>query len=194
MKMFKKALAAILLGAMALTMTACWPTPATKPTNVKVNKVLSTLNKENTYEAPADQALTALQEVTTAENMDTDAIQTELKKMNTFSFAGGSDYDLYMWTNNSTNRNDENVLYPYLYKVRPEHVNDEARLAVLLSEKFVEKGKFDASDEQLKILNTLLKDAGDVGITVGKVHGVDVLLVVVKAGANVAQTLPTNAE
>ena len=197
MKMFKKALAAVLLGAMALTMmTGCWGwgAPAAKPTNVKANKVLSTLNKENTYKEPADQALTALQEVTTAENLTTADIQNELKKMNTFSFAGGSQYDLYMWTNHSTNREDDTVLYPYLYKVQEKHVNNEATLTALLSENFVKKGQFDATEEQLAILGKLLKDVDTVGVTVGQVHGVDVLLVVVKAGTEIPQTLPADSE
>ena len=101
MKLFKKALAAVLLGAMALTMTACWGAPAAGGS--KTSQAVAAAGKTNTYSEESTKALNALVNVVAAEDSADEAVK-QLQEMKEFSFASATasedaKYDLYIWTN-----------------------------------------------------------------------------------------------
>ena len=189
MKMFKKALAAILLGAMALTMTACWPTPAA-PTS-KTAQAVAAAGKTNTYSKESDKALNALVNVVAAEDSADEAVK-QLNDMTEFSFTDSADaeYDLYIWTNSVENKVSGGN-YPYLHKLEKKHVSD-TQMTRLLAQSFIAQGNFKGTTEDYENLKKSLASAGkDVGITITNVQGVDVLVVVVKKGATVTPVYRT---
>ena len=151
MKLFKKVLAVVLVGAMAVSMlTACGS--ASKTTKVKNALKNVGVKQDAAMVADTEKAMAGLQKTTEAYSAETDAtkknaIVTALSgkltsaeaKDYTFSNNGGTgSYDLYIWTNNSTNRENPNVKYPYLMKVTNKHVQ-AAYLPALLDENFVKK-------------------------------------------------------
>lgn len=214
MKMFKKALAAILLGAMALTMTACWPTPAAG--NSKTAQAVATVGKGNALASESNTAMTALQTVTkTADISDADAMAaltapeseagkaalkkldavranvTDMKEFTCSNEAGEGTYDLYIWTNGAENPTaTPKVNYPYLRKVSYKDHIQGSRLALLVSPSFVKLGVFNGSTADYEHLKEALAnvETGNVGMTISQVYGVDVLLVAVPKGSNVPQT------
>ena len=198
MKLFKKVLAVVLVGAMAVSMlTACGNSAASKEASVRnaLKKVGVTTNSNMNKEA--DAAADALQDVTKAikagDSNAVSAAQTKVASMTEFSFASqdatNAQYDLYIWTNGVKARPTNPVTeYPYLMKFENKHTGD--RLAALLTEDFVKMGEFSGNSEALDILRSLLKVANveKAGISVGKVYGKDVLLVTVPAGTTIPQT------
>lgn len=193
MKLFKKVLAVVLVGAMAVSMlTAC--------SSSEVSKVKDALKdagiaRNSAMTADANDAMSKLQKATNAiaagqldmtKSDDVDKVQAELAKMADFSFndpASGtatSKYDLYIWTNGSYGRpaTSGKTFYPYLMKVTPIHVSDD-HLPALLNKDFIKKGEFEASNQNLEILKKVLKDVKSAGVSCQKIYGMDVLLVVV---------------
>ena len=220
MKLFKKVLAVVLVGAMAVSMlTACGSVSAAKAKAVK--DALKEVGVSTTSElnAQAGGAMDKLQAVTAAitngtidldkvkndrngSDENTKKIQAELAKMTQFTFADEANgkYDLYIWTNGSYGRPDSShpgsqTFYPYLMKVTPIHVNTPAILGRLLSEDFVKKGEFVDTKENLEILKKVLVGANVAGISCEKVYGMDMLVVAVKKDSPVKDysrsTLPT---
>lgn len=200
MKLFKKVLAVVLVGAMAVSMlTACGS--ASKTTKVKNALKNVGVKQDAAMVADTEKAMAGLQKATEAYSAETDAtrknaIVTALSgkltgdeaKDYTFSNNGGTgSYDLYIWTNNSTNRKDPSVKYPYLMKVTNKHVQ-AAYLPALLDENFVKKGEFKGTSADMDILKKLLKGIDKAGVSCEKVYGYDVLLVTVPKDSDVSDT------
>ena len=120
------------------------------------------------------------------------AVQAELKKMTDFSFndaagsATTSKYDLYIWTNGVVNKTEgKGNTYSYLKKVEAKHVTEQG-LKRLLAKNFIKQGEFKGTQSDYDNLKAVLKDAKSAGVSIQKVYGVDVLLVVVEKGATVS--------
>lgn len=189
MKLFKKVLAVVLVGAMAVSMlTACGESAKTADIKSALKKagvsVSSTMNKE------ADGAMDALQDVTVAlKGNDANAVsdaQAKIAQMKEFSFTDDANakYDLYIWTNSVYGRpTNPKSYYPYLMKFTSDHTGN--RLQALLTEKFVRQGEFKGADSDLEVLKKVLKDVPKAGISCQKVYGMDVLIVVVDKDAPV---------
>lgn len=201
MKLFKKVLAVVLVGAMAVSMlTACG---SSKSSKVKDALKDFDIKMDSAMVQDTEKMMGGLQEATAkvtsgainlTDGTGVDAVVTELNKMTDYSFTTGSDkkYDLYIWTNGADGRlvsSNKTEKYPYLMKVQAAHVSKEG-LKRLLQKDFVQKGEFSGNSEAVDILRSLLKGAGveKTGISVGKVYGKDVLLVTVPAGTTIPQT------
>ena len=204
MKLFKKVLAVVLVGAMAVSMlTACGSSEVSK---VKDALKDAGIAHNSAMTADANDAMSKLQKATNAiaageldmtKTEDVDKVQAELAKMADFSFndpASGtatSKYDLYIWTNGAGGHqvSSGTEKYPYLMKVQAAHVSKEG-LKRLLQKDFVQQGEFSGNSEAVDILRSLLKGAAveKAGISIGKVYGKDVLLVTVPAGTAIPQT------
>lgn len=211
MKLFKKVLAVVLVGAMAVSMlTACGDSSktadikdalkdvgvtTTKTMNKETNKVMDEMQSAAVKMAALDTTnQTEVGKFVTAE-------QEKLKGMTQYTFSNAADtgsYDLYIWTNGADRRAEAgNGRYPYLRKVDYEnHVSKPTSLAVLFSKQFVEKGVFSGSDESMEALQSVLKTAKKngqpvenlkVGISCQKVYGMDVLLVTVPSDIKLSQ-------
>lgn len=207
MKLFKKVLAVVLVGAMAVSMlTACGDSSKTADIKNALKDVgvttTKTMNKETDKAADKLQSATA---AVTADPTKAESISNEVKQMTEYSFAytgnsaggagigNGGVYDLYIWTNGADGKPGGGN-YPYLYRVDPIHVTKD-NLSRLLTKDFVQKGVFDGSDATLETLKSVLGDAKlngqkvtKVGISCQKVYGMDVLLVTVPHNASVPQT------
>ena len=211
MKLFKKVLAVVLVGAMAVSMlTACGESSKTadiknalKDVGVTTNK---TMNKETNkvmdemQSAAVKMAALDTKDPTAATQFAT-AEQEKLREMTQYTFSnaeGAGSYDLYIWTNGADKRPGVGGgKYPYLRKVDYEnHVSKPQSLAVLFSKQFVEKGVFSGSDASMKALQDVLKAATKdgkpvenlkVGISCQKVYGMDVLLVTVPSDIVLSQ-------
>ena len=207
MKLFKKVLAVVLVGAMAVSMlTACGDSSKTADIKNALKDVGVTTNK--TMNKETNKAMDALQSATASIANGTATAEeaaAEVAKMTEYSFAhtasgnlgtgigNGGVYDLYIWTNGADGKPGGGN-YPYLYRVDPIHVTKE-NLSHLMAKDFVQKGVFDGSDATLATLKSVLGDATlngqkvtNVGISCQKVYGMDVLLVTVPHGASVPQT------
>ena len=219
MKLFKKVLAVVLVGAMAVSMlTACGSSKQTKAVNkvgkgnalvaetsdamASLQKMSATANVTNSdvtayYAALAKQAagtpsLTQEEnELLATMNSKLNAARTEIaQSLSQFTCASASSseapYDLYIWTNAAENPTTH-AHYAYLMKVKYDYHIATPRLALLVSPGFVELGEFKGTDLDYAILKDVLKNAGDqVGISISKVYGKDVLLVAVPKGATVS--------
>lgn len=212
MKLFKKVLAVVLVGAMAVSMlTACGESSKTADIKNALKDVgvttTKTMNKETNK--VMDEMQSAAVKMATLDTTDTTAVgkfvteeQGKLKGMTQYTFsneAGAGPYDLYIWTNGADKRAEAGTgKYPYLRKVDyTNHVNKPTSLAVLFSKQFVEKGVFSGSDESMEALQSVLKTAKKdgqtvenlkVGISCQKVYGMDVLLVTVPSDIVLDQT------
>ena len=215
MKLFKKVLAVVLVGAMAVSMlTACGSSKQTKAVN-KVGKgnalvaetsdAMASLQKMSATANVTDSDVTAYYKALAKGNGQSEAEKALVKTMNdkldaarteiaqnlsqfTCAKADSSSatYDLYIWTNAAENPTTH-AHYAYLMKVNYNDHIKGSRLALLVSPGFVELGEFKGTDLDYAILKDVLKDAGDqVGISISKVYGKDVLLVAVPKGATVS--------
>lgn len=211
MKLFKKVLAVVLVGAMAVSMlTACGSSKQTKAVN-KVGKgnalvaetsdAMASLQKMSATANVTDSDVTAYYKALAKGNGQSEAEKALVKTMNdkldaarteiaqnlsqfTCAKADSSSatYDLYIWTNAAENPTTH-AHYAYLMKVNYNDHIKGSRLALLVSPGFVELGEFKGTDLDYAILKDVLKDAGDqVGISISKVYGKDVLLVAVPKG------------
>lgn len=211
MKLFKKVLAVVLVGAMAVSMlTACGD--STKTADIKnalkdvgvttTNTMNKATNKVMDEMQSAAVKMAALDTTNQAEvGKFVAAEQEKLKGMTQYTFsneAGTGSYDLYIWTNGADKREGVGEgKYPYLRKVDyANHVNKPQSLAILFSKQFVEKGVFSGSDESMEALQSVLKTAKKnnqpvenlkVGISCQKVYGMDVLLVTVPSDIELSQ-------
>lgn len=202
MKLFKKVLAVVLVGAMAVSMlTAC--------SSSEVSKVKDALKDfdikmDSAMVQDTEKMMGGLQKLTGAVTSGAVDLknETQMKEISgkfntmtdyTFSTsAGKGKYDLYIWTNGADGRpasGGKTERYPYLMKVQNVHVS-EKNLPRLLDKEFIQKGEFSGNTEAVDILRSLLKGAGveKAGISVDKVYGKDVLLVTVPAGTTIPQT------
>lgn len=214
MKLFKKVLAVVLVGAMAVSMlTACGDSSKTADIKKALKDVgvttTQTMNKETNK--VMDEMQSAAVKMAALDTTNAEAVtkfvteeQGKLKEMTQYTFsneAGTGSYDLYIWTNGADKREGVGKgKYPYLRKVDyTNHVNKPTSLAVLFSKQFVEKGMFSGSDESMKALQDVLKTAKTknggqavanpkVGISCQKVYGMDVLLVTVPSDIELSQT------
>ena len=200
MKLFKKVLAVVLVGAMAVSMlTACG---SSKSSKVKDALKDFDIKMDAAMVQDTEKLMGGLQmiteKVTSGQiNLDDgtglDQVVEGFKTMTDYSFTTGSDkkYDLYIWTNGAGGHqvSSGTEKYPYLMKVQAAHVSKEG-LKRLLQKDFVQQGEFSGNSEAVDILRSLLKGAGveKAGISVGKVYGKDVLLVTVPAGTTIPQT------
>ena len=215
MKLFKKVLAVVLVGAMAVSMlTACGSSKQTKAVN-KVGKgnalvaetsdAMASLQKMSATANVTDSDVTAYYKALAKGNGQSEAEKALVKTMNdkldaarteiaqnlsqfTCAKADSSSatYDLYIWTNAAENPTTH-AHYTYLMKVNYNDHIKGSRLALLVSPGFVELGEFKGTDLDYAILKDVLKDAGDqVGISISKVYGKDVLLVAVPKGKPVS--------
>lgn len=203
MKLFKKVLAVVLVGAMAVSMlTACG---SSKSSKVKDALKDFDIKMDAAMVQDTEKMMDGLQQLTGAVTSGTVDLKNETqmenisKKFDTmtdysFSSANGASkkYDLYIWTNGVDGRpasGGKTARYPYLMKVQNVHVSKE-NLPRLLDKEFIQKGEFSGNSEALDILRSLLKVANveKAGISVGKVYGKDVLLVTVPAGTAIPQT------
>lgn len=215
MKLFKKVLAVALVGAMAVSMlTACGSSKQTKAVN-KVGKgnalvaetsdAMASLQKMSATANVTDSDVTAYYKALAKGNGQSEAEKALVKTMNdkldaarteiaqnlsqfTCAKADSSSatYDLYIWTNAAENPTTH-AHYAYLMKVNYNDHIKGSRLALLVSPGFVELGEFKGTDLDYAILKDVLKDAGDqVGISISKVYGKDVLLVAVPKGKPVS--------
>lgn len=196
MKLFKKVLAVALVGAMAVSMlTACSSSEISKVKNALKDAGVTI---DSAKMASANKASGALKKATETFKGDvpTDdeakAAQAELTKMTEFSFndAAGSSttskYDLYIWTNGVVNQTEGmGNTYSYLKKVEARHVTKEG-LMRLLAKDFIKQGEFKGTQSDYDNLKEVLKDAKSAGVSIQKVYGVNVLLVVVEKGATVS--------
>ena len=108
MKLFKKVLAVVLVGAMAVSMlTACG---SSKSSKVKDALKDFDIKMDSAMVQDTEKMMGGLQEATAkvtsgainlTDGTGVDAVVTELNKMTDYSFTTGSDkkYDLYIWTN-----------------------------------------------------------------------------------------------
>ena len=214
MKLFKKVLAVVLVGAMAVSMlTACGESSKTADIKNALKDVGVTTNK--TMNKETNKAMDELQSATAsiANNTATaEEAAAEVAKMTEYSFAhaatgssgagkgNGGAYDLYIWTNGVEKATAlGGGHYPYLYRVDPIHVS-ATNLSRLMAKDFVKQGVFSGSDESMKALQDVLKTAKKdgqpvenlkVGISCQKVYGYDVLLVTVPSDIEIAQTPAT---
>lgn len=192
MKLFKKVLAVVLVGAMAVSMlTACGSS--------KSSKVKDALKDFDIKMDPAmvqdtEKMMGGLQQLTEKVTSGTVDLTNDAQMTDyTFSSStGAGKYDLYIWTNGADGHqvtSSTTERYPYLMKVKAAHVSKEG-LKRLLQKEFVQKGEFSGNSEAVDILRSLLKGAGveKAGVSVGKVYGKDVLLVTVPAGTTIPQT------
>lgn len=200
MKLFKKVLAVVLVGAMAVSMlTACG---SSKSSKVKDALKDFDIKMDAAMVQDTEKLMGGLQmiteKVTSGQiNLDDgtglDQVVEGFKTMTDYSFTTGSDkkYDLYIWTNGAGGHqvSSGTEKYPYLMKVQAAHVSKEG-LKRLLQKDFVQQGEFSGNSEDVDILRSLLKGAGveKAGISIGKVYGKDVLLVTVPAGTAIPQT------
>lgn len=200
MKLFKKVLAVVLVGAMAVSMlTACG---SSKSSKVKDALKDFDIKMDAAMVQDTEKLMGGLQmiteKVTSGQiNLDDgtglDQVVEGFKTMTDYSFTTGSDkkYDLYIWTNGAGGHqvSSGTEKYPYLMKVQAAHVSKEG-LKRLLQKDFVQQGEFSGNSEAVDILRSLLKVANveKAGISVGKVYGKDVLLVTVPAGTTIPQT------
>lgn len=215
MKLFKKVLAVVLVGAMAVSMlTACGSSKQTKAVN-KVGKgnalvaetsdAMASLQKMSATANVTDSDVTAYYKALAKGNGQSEAEKALVKTMNDkldaarteiaqnlsqFTCASATSssapYDLYIWTNAAENPTTH-AHYAYLMKVNYNDHIKGSRLALLVSPGFVELGEFKGTDLDYAILKDVLKDAGDkVGISISKVYGKDVLLVAVPKGKPVS--------
>jgi len=200
MKLFKKVLAVVLVGAMAVSMlTACG---SSKSSKVKDALKDFDIKMDAAMVQDTEKLMGGLQmiteKVTSGQiNLDDgtglDQVVEGFKTMTDYSFTTGSDkkYDLYIWTNGAGGHqvSSGTEKYPYLMKVQAAHVSKEG-LKRLLQKDFVQQGEFSGNSEAVDILRSLLKGAGveKAGISIGKVYGKDVLLVTVPAGTTIPQT------
>lgn len=202
MKLFKKVLAVVLVGAMAVSMlTACG---SSKSSKVKDALKDFDIKMDSAMVQDTEKMMGGLQKLTGAVTSGTvklndetqmENISKEFNKMTDYTFSsstGAGKYDLYIWTNGADGRpagSGKTVRYPYLMKVQNVHVS-EKNLPRLLDKEFIQKGEFSGNSEALDILRSLLKVANveKAGISVGKVYGKDVLLVTVPAGTTIPQT------
>ena len=215
MKLFKKVLAVVLVGAMAVSMlTACGSSKQTKAVN-KVGKgnalvaetsdAMASMQKMSATANVTDSDVTAYYKALAKGNGQSEAEKALVKTMNdkldaarteiaqnlsqfTCAKADSSSatYDLYIWTNAAENPTTH-AHYAYLMKVNYNDHIKGSRLALLVSPGFVELGEFKGTDLDYAILKDVLKDAGDqVGISISKVYGKDVLLVAVPKGKPVS--------
>lgn len=200
MKLFKKVLAVVLVGAMAVSMlTAC---SGSKSSKVKDALKDFDIKMDSAMVQDTEKMMGGLQmiteKVTSGQiNLDDgtglDQVVEGFKTMTDYSFTTGSDkkYDLYIWTNGAGGHqvSSGTEKYPYLMKVQAAHVSKEG-LKRLLRKDFVQQGEFSGNSEAVDILRSLLKGAGveKAGISIGKVYGKDVLLVTVPAGTAIPQT------
>ncbi len=200
MKLFKKVLAVVLVGAMAVSMlTACG---SSKSSKVKDALKDFDIKMDAAMVQDTEKLMGGLQmiteKVTSGQiNLDDgtglDQVVEGFKTMTDYSFTTGSDkkYDLYIWTNGAGGHqvSSGTEKYPYLMKVQAAHVSKEG-LKRLLQKDFVQQGEFSGNSEAVDILRSLLKGAGveKAGISIGKVYGKDVLLVTVPAGTAIPQT------
>lgn len=202
MKLFKKVLAVVLVGAMAVSMlTACG---SSKSSKVKDALKDFDIKMDSAMVQDTEKMMGGLQKLTGAVTSGAVDLknETQMKEISgkfntmtdyTFSTSAGTGkYDLYIWTNGADGRpasGGKTERYPYLMKVQNVHVSKEG-LKRLLQKDFVQKGEFSGNSEAVDILRSLLKGAGveKAGISVGKVYGKDVLLVTVPAGTTIPQT------
>lgn len=200
MKLFKKVLAVVLVGAMAVSMlTACG---SSKSSKVKDALKDFDIKMDAAMVQDTEKLMGGLQRITEKVtsgqiNLDDgtglDQVVEGFKTMTDYSFTTGSDkkYDLYIWTNGAGGHqvSSGTEKYPYLMKVQAAHVSKEG-LKRLLQKDFVQQGEFSGNSEAVDILRSLLKGAGveKAGISIGKVYGKDVLLVTVPAGTAIPQT------
>ena len=200
MKLFKKVLAVVLVGAMAVSMlTACG---ASKSSKVKDALKDFDIKMDPAMVQNTEKLMGGLQMITEKvtsgkinlnDGTGLDRVVEGFKTMTDYSFTEGSDkkYDLYIWTNGAGGHqvSSGTEKYPYLMKVQAAHVSKEG-LKRLLQKEFIQKGEFSGNSEALDILRSLLKVANveKAGISVGKVYGKDVLLVTVPAGTTIPQT------
>ncbi len=202
MKLFKKVLAVVLVGAMAVSMlTACG---ASKSSKVKDALKDFDIKMDPAMVQDTEKMMGGLQQLTEKVTSGTVNLndETQMKKISgkfgemtdyTFSSStGAGNYDLYIWTNGADGRpvsSGTTARYPYLMKVQNVHVS-EKNLPRLLDKDFIQKGEFSGNSEAVDILRSLLKGAGveKAGISIGKVYGKDVLLVTVPAGTAIPQT------
>lgn len=215
MKLFKKVLAVALVGAMAVSMlTACGDSKQTKAVNkvgkgnalvAETNDAMTTLQTATQaanltdddvtkyYAAIKDGKTSATDDSVKAMeeklNVARQKIETDLSQF-TCASASSSEapYDLYIWTNAAKNPTT-GAHYAYLMRVDYNNHIKGSRLALLVSPSFVDLGEFKGTDSDYIILKDVLKNVeGDVGISVSKVYGKDVLMVAVPKGqrANVS--------
>lgn len=201
MKLFKKVLAVVLVGAMAVSMlTACG---ASKSSKVKDALKDFDIKMDPAMVQNTEKLMGGLQMITEKvtsgkinlnDGTGLDRVVEGFKTMTDYSFTEGSDkkYDLYIWTNGADGHqvtSSTTERYPYLMKVKAAHVSKEG-LKRLLQKDFIQKGEFSGNTEAVDILRSLLKGAGveKAGISIGKVYGKDVLLVTVPAGTAIPQT------
>lgn len=196
MKLFKKVLAVVLVGAMAVSMlTACGSSEVSKVKNALKDAGVTI---DSAKMASANKASGALEKATETFKGDAPteeeakAAQAELAKMTEFSFndkTGSnptSKYDLYVWTNGVVNKTEgKGNTYSYLKKVEAKHVTEQG-LKRLLAKNFIKQGEFKGTQSDYDNLKAVLKDAKSAGVSIQKVYGVDVLLVVVEKGATVS--------
>lgn len=199
MKLFKKVLAVVLVGAMAVSMlTACGSSEVSK---VKDALKDAGVTIDSAKMASANKASGALEKATETFKGDAPteeeakAVQAELKKMTEFSFndatgsATTSKYDLYIWTKGKGNT------YSYLKKVEAKHVTEQG-LKRLLAKNFIKQGEFKGTQSDYDNLKAVLKGVESAGVSIQKVYGVDVLLVVVEKGtavSNLGATTPAGS-
>lgn len=202
MKLFKKVLAVVLVGAMAVSMlTAC---SSSKSSKVKDALKDFDIKMDSAMAQDTEKMMGGLQKLTGAVTSGTvnlndatqmENISKEFNKMTDYTFSsstGAGKYDLYIWTNGADGRpagSGKTVRYPYLMKVQAIHVSKD-HLPRLLDKDFIQKGEFSGNTEAVDILRSLLKGAGveKAGISIDKVYGKDVLLVTVPAGTAIPQT------
>lgn len=201
MKLFKKVLAVVLVGAMAVSMlTACG---ASKSSKVKDALKDFDIKMDPAMVQNTEKLMGGLQMITEKvtsgkinlnDGTGLDRVVEGFKTMTDYSFTEGSDkkYDLYIWTNGADGHqvtSSTTERYPYLMKVKAAHVSKEG-LKRLLQKDFIQKGEFSGNTEAVDILRSLLKAAGveKAGISIDKVYGKDVLLVTVPAGTTIPQT------
>ena len=201
MKLFKKVLAVVLVGAMAVSMlTACG---ASKSSKVKDALKDFDIKMDPAMVQNTEKLMGGLQMITEKvtsgkinlnDGTGLDQVVEGFKTMTDYSFTEGSDkkYDLYIWTNGADGHqvtSSTTERYPYLMKVKAAHVSKEG-LKRLLQKDFVQQGEFSGNSEAVDILRSLLKAAGveKAGISIDKVYGKDVLLVTVPAGTAIPQT------
>lgn len=203
MKLFKKVLAVVLVGAMAVSMlTACSGSKSSKAKDALKD---FGIKMDSAMVQDTEKMMDGLQQLTGAVTSGTVDLKNETqmenisKKFDTmtdysFSSANGASkkYDLYIWTNGVDGRpasGGKTERYPYLMKVQNVHVSKE-NLPRLLDKEFIQKGEFSGNTEAVDILRSLLKGAGveKAGISIDKVYGKDILLVTVPAGTTIPQT------
>ncbi|MCI6741041.1 MAG: hypothetical protein MR452_00115 [Faecalibacterium prausnitzii] len=155
-------------------------TQAANLTDSDVKAYNVALAKQNNHQTLTSDETALVETMTNKLN----AARTEIaQNLSQFTCASATpsnaNYDLYIWTNAAKNPTTGEH-YAYLMKVKYNAHIASPRLALLVSPGFVELGEFKGTDLDYAILKDVLKDAGDqVGISISKVYGKDVLLVAV---------------